>query len=50
MTFDLDLQKIGLADTEPVLIPKIRSIGPTVRAGEALKAKHTNTFVNNIYG
>ncbi len=44
LTFDLDLQKIGLADTEPALMPKIRPIGPTVRAGEAVKAEHTVVY------
>ena len=36
----VDLQKIGLPHSEPVFMPKIKSIGPTVRAGEALKDKH----------
>ena len=49
MTFDLDLQKIGLADTEPVFMPKIRPIGPTVHVGEALKYEHTNKHIRKQY-
>ncbi len=32
-----------------VLMPKIRSIGPMVRAGEAVKAEHTNTLIRKQY-
>ena len=46
MTFDLDFPKVGLLDPEPVLVQKIRAIGPTVGAGEARKHRktHTHTF------
>ncbi len=32
-----------------VLMQKIRSIGPTVRAGEAVKAEHTHTHIRKQY-
>ncbi len=31
-------------------MPKFRTIGPTGQSGEAVKHRHTDTFVNNIYG
>ncbi len=49
LTFDLDFPKIGLLDPEPVLMQKIRAIGPTVGAGEAQKHRNTRTHSKTIH-
>ncbi len=37
LDLDLDFQKISLSQSGPVLMQKIRTIGPTVGAGGAVK-------------
>ncbi len=48
LTLDLDLQKIGQLRPEPILMQKIRAIGPTVRSGEALEDR-TDRHIRKQY-